>query len=193
MCLCVYVCVFVCVCMCGRNDRFRFQVKLVPLYATYRLAVSPYTSGSSLCLGIPLILVCNSCTGLRGKNYLFRPSCYHNGTVLYSSDALFFLLKMLTNKFREVNWYSGQVWERAPLDIELIHSVVVVVVVIIPIILFIAYYRSLFITRPVNTCQNSNFTISTSYFCKISVNITYRLHLPNNFFFVCYRALTKLF
>ena len=53
-------------------------------------------------------------------------------------------------------------WDRAPPDIQLIRSVVVVVVVvvvvdvggviIIIIIIAIAYYRSLFITRAVNTC-----------------------------------------
>ena len=140
----MYVCV--CVCACSRNDRFRFKVKLLPLCATYRLGILLYKSGSPLCLGISLVLVCNSCTCLRGKNYLFRPSCYHNGTVLYFSDSLFLLLKKLTKKFREVNWYSGQVWDRAPPDIELI------IIIIIIIIIVIVYFRSLFIKRAVNTC-----------------------------------------
>ena len=91
------------VCVCGRSDRFRFRVKWVLLYAAYRLGVSPYKPGSPQCLGIPLVPVCNSCTGLQGKNYLFRPSCYHIRTGLFSLDALFRLLKMLTKKFTEVN------------------------------------------------------------------------------------------
>jgi hypothetical protein len=141
------------------KKKFGAAVRNIPV-RNFALHV-PYTSGSTLCLGIPLVLVCNPCTSLRGKNYLFRHFCYHNGTVLYSSDALLLLLKMLTKKFREVNWHSGQVSDRAPPDIELIRSVVVVVVVvdvgggggiIIIIIIVMAYYRSLSIMRTVKTC-----------------------------------------
>jgi hypothetical protein len=57
---------------------------------------------------------------------------------------------MLTKKFREVNCYSSQVWDRAPLDIELIRNVIIIIIIII---IVIAYYRSLFTTRAVNTCQ----------------------------------------
>lgn len=160
MCVCLCVCVRVCV--CGRNDRFKFKVKLVPLYATYPLGILPYTytSGSPPCLGIPLVLVCNPCTSLQGKNYLFFPFCHHNGTVLCFSDSLLLLLKMLTKKFIEVNWHSDQVWDRAPPDIELNRSVVVVDVDggggVIIIIIVIAYYRSLFITRAVKTCPKQS-------------------------------------
>jgi hypothetical protein len=67
---------------------------------------------------------------------------------------------MLTKKFIEVNWHSDQVWDRAPPDIELNRSVVVVDVDggggVIIIIIVIAYYRSLFITRAVKTCPKQS-------------------------------------
>jgi hypothetical protein len=91
---------------------------------------------------------------LARKELSVSASFYHSGAVLDSSDALFLRLKKLTKKFREVNWYSGQVCDRAPPDIELIIIIIIIIIITTTtiIIIIIAYYRSLFITCAVNTC-----------------------------------------